>query len=141
MKKILILILLLFVTTPVFAAQWLELFEKKYIDIESIDVNENYKIVKFWTKNLRKDPKEKFPNYMGKMTDYWYSMNRWNIDCINQKSRIETYTVYDLKQNIIYSDNNVDWNPIIPETYADGYYRVFCMVDFKENPLINPTQP
>lgn len=138
MKKVFIIFLLMFLSMPVFAAEWVELFEKKYIDIESIDVNKNYKIVKFWTKNLRKDPKEKFPNYMGKMVDYWFTMDYWNIDCANKKSRIVSYNVYDLNQKIIYSDDkNLDWNNIIPETYADGYYRFFCMVDFKENPLLN----
>jgi len=137
MKKVLILFLLMFLSVPAFAANWVEIFEKKYVDIESIMTDNQYKIVKFWTKNLRKDPKEKFPNYYGQMVDYWFSMNYWNIDCTNKKSRIVSYNVYDLNQKIIYSDdNNLDWNEIIPETYADGYYRLFCLVPFDNNPLL-----
>ena len=51
---------------------------------------------------------------------------------------MESFTVYDLKQNIIYSDDKAtEWHHIIPDTYMDGYYRLFCLVPFEENPLLN----
>lgn len=36
MKKIFILLVLIIISTPAFAANWVEFFEKKYIDIEAM---------------------------------------------------------------------------------------------------------
>lgn len=132
MKKILILFLLLGFVSPVFAAEWREIFEKKYIDISSIERSGD--IITFWTKFLRKDAKEVFQI---NNKPYWYTISRWNIDCANKKERINVITAYDLKGDLMYSDEyNSEWNTIIPDTYADGFYRLFCLLPYEDNPLL-----
>jgi hypothetical protein len=132
MKKILILLFLLVSASPVFAAEWREIFEKKYIDMSSIERSGD--VITFWTKFLRKDAKEVFPI---NNKPYWYTISRWNIDCANKKARINVITVYDLKGDLMYSDEyNSEWNTIIPDTYADGFYRLFCLLPYEDNPLL-----
>lgn len=122
MKKIFILFAVLLFAGPVFATDWKEIFEKKYIDISSI--NQKGNVISFWVKSLRKDSKDVFPL---NNKPYWYSISRWNIDCMFKKERIDVMTVYDLKGDLIYSDEyNAEWNTIIPDTYSDGFYNLFC---------------
>jgi len=132
MKKVLALLLVLLFASPVFAAEWREIFEKKYIDMSSIERSGD--VITFWTKFLRKDAKEVFPI---NNKPYWYTISRWNIDCANKKERINVITVYDLKGDLMYSDEyNSEWNTIIPDTYADGFYRLFCLLPYEDNPLL-----
>lgn len=135
MKKFIFLIIgVLILALPVLAADWKEIFEKKYIDFETITVNDYDKTIRFWEKALRKDVNDK---YDGK--PYWYTMSKFAISCSSKQSRIEAFAIYDLKGKILYSDNyKPEWNEIFPDTYADGYYRLFCIVDFLQNPLLNP---
>ena len=131
MKKLLIVFLLIILSPLVNAAQWIEIFEKQYIDFQSIELFPKENIIKFWVKALRKDPNDKFADL-----DYWYTMSKWNLSCNSKQTRIESIAIYDLKQKIIFSDDTTpNWNAIIPETYADGYYRLFCLIPFNENPL------
>lgn len=138
MKKFLILLtLVLLFGIPAHCADWIEIFEKTYIDISSIELNHSKNIIKFWIKSLRKDPKDTMPNFEGKEMPYWYSINKIAIDCNNKKSRVEVIAVYGLKGDLIYSDEYIpDWNTIIPDTYFDGYYRLLCSVPFTQNPLL-----
>lgn len=131
LTSIIITILLSLQFLPVFAANWTEIFEKQYVDLESIKINKKDNTVQFWVKALRKDPKELFDD-----KPYWYMINKWNISCYKY-SRIESINVYDLNEKIIYSDSYIPkWNDIIPDTYADGYYRLFCLIPFEQNPLL-----
>ena len=123
MKKVLALFLVLLFSTPVFAAEWREIFEKKYLDISSIERKDD--IITFWTKFLRKDSKELAP---GLNKPYWYVIHHWNINCANKKERIDTLAIYGLKGEVMYSDDYTpEWNTIIPDTYADGLYSLFCI--------------
>jgi hypothetical protein len=134
MKKILALVILLSITAPVFATDWKVIFEKKYLDISSIERKGD--IITFWTKFLRKDSKELAP---GLNKPYWYILHHWNMDCANKKERIDTLAIYGLKGELIYSDDYTpEWNTIIPDTYADGFYNIFCSVPYDENPWLNP---
>lgn len=139
MKKFLILLtLILMFTMPAYCAHWVEVFKKTYIDISSIELNYSKNIIKFWVKSLRKDAKDTLPNFEGKEMPYWYSMSNVAIDCNNRKSRVEVIAVYGLKEDLIYSGEYItDWNTIIPDTYFEGYYRLFCSVPFTQNPLLN----
>ncbi len=133
MKKVLALFLVLLFSTPVFAAEWREIFEKKYLDISSIERKDD--IITFWTKFLRKDSKELAP---GLNKPYWYVIHHWNINCANKKERIDTLAIYGLKGEVMYSDDYTpEWNTIIPDTYADGLYSLFCIAPYEENPLLN----
>lgn len=133
MKKILILALLLIFSSPVFATNWFEFFDKQYIDIETIKLDND--IVSFWVKKYNQNKRDKLPVINKK---YLYSVDKWNINCKEEKSKIVAINVYDLKENLIYFNNVVfDWNEIIPNTYAEGYYRLFCLAPYKDNPFLN----
>lgn len=134
-KNILIILSILTFSSSAFCAEWVEIFEKQYVDMSSIEVSLRTNSIEFWVKSLRKDPKEVFP-----LTNkpYWYTMNKWHMACTSKQERIEAMAVYDLKGNVMYSDNyKPEWNEIIPDTYADGYYRLFCSVPFDKNPIFN----
>ena len=131
MKKLLITFLLFALLPLANAAQWVEIFEKQYVDLTTIEVNTKTGIVNFWVKALRKDPSDKFGGL-----DYWYTMDKWALNCSTKKSKIEAIAIYDLKQKLIFSNESfTQWDSIIPETYADGYYRLFCLAPFDENPF------
>ena len=133
MKKIIIASLLLIFCLPVFASQWIEIFGKKYIDFESIELYPKDKIIKFWTKNLRVNPKEKYDN-----EDYWYTVSKWALSCNTKEHRIEAISIYNLKDELIDADSTIpNWNAIAPDTYAEGYYKMFCLLPFNKNPLLN----
>lgn len=136
MKKfLLVLLFMIFCINSCYASIWVEIFEKQYLDVDSIVTNETSHNIKFWIKALRKNPKDMVPMVN---KPYWYTLNLWNIDCENRYSRIESIYVYGLKNEILYSDSYIpDWNAIAPDTYAEGYYRLFCLLPFKENPIIN----
>ena len=59
MKKLLVVVLLLL--NCCYAANWVQFFEKTYVDMDSLGYDKNGNIA-FWTKNLRKDPKDKYNN-------------------------------------------------------------------------------
>lgn len=131
MKKIIALCCLLLFSLPAIAADWKEIFEKRYVDFETISYNQNQ--IKFWQKALRENPKDKFDN-----KDYWYTMSYYNLDCKNKTVRTEAIAVYDLKGKPLYSDSYIsEWETIFPDTYMDAYYRIFCLVPFEENPLLH----
>lgn len=135
MKKFLILFITLIILSPfVLAANWFEIYEKQYIDTESIEVYPKTNIVKFWVKTLRKDPNEKI---LGK--DYWYMINKWALNCSDKKVSIQAIAVYDLKEKLLVSDSSSSyytWDEIIPDSYADGFYRMYCLLPFDDNPLL-----
>lgn len=133
MKKFLIVFLLIVLSLPVFASNWVQIFEKQYLDFESIKVDYKNNTVSFWVKALRKNATDKFD---GK--DYWYMLDYYTYDCSQKKTSLDVMMVYDLKNNLIFSNewSYHDWQTIAPDTYADGYYRMFCLVPFNENPLL-----
>lgn len=135
MKKIIALCCLLFLISPVFASEWKSLFEKKYIDFETISYNDNE--ISFWHKTLRTDPKEKIDGQ-----DYWFVLSKYTFNCKTQKIKTEAIGVYDLKGlPIMTHDFEEEWETIYPDTYIDAYYRMFCLVPFEDNPLLNARHP
>lgn len=143
MKKLLVLFSLLCMALPCFATNpdYIELFEKTYLNVNRIDVYKSLNVVSFWIKSLNKNPKDKanwFAKADGSSVQWWYTLGNIQIDCKNRKSRTATLAIYDLKgMPLDTSDNITEWNTIIPDTYADAYYNLFCLVPYDENPLIN----
>lgn len=132
MKKIIVLFLLLIFAVPVFASQWFQIFEKQSIDMESINTYGKQNIIKFWVKA---EPKDKTQKYLDK--EYSYVLSYFALSCKDKKSRIESIIIYDKNLKILHSDNDVpNWENIIPDTYSDGYYKAFCLIPFKKNPLL-----
>ena len=133
MKKLAIIMFLILATNICYAARWFEILDKKYIDISSIDVNP-LEHVTFWIKALKK-PGE---TITGIGSNFWYSLDKFTVDCRNKRVSTDVIMIYDLKEKLIYSDElrTHDWHSIAPDTYADAYYRYFCIVPFDENPLL-----
>lgn len=134
MKKIFLIIFLnVFLLSNVcIASNWIEILEKKYIDADTISIN-NMGYVSFWIKALRKQDEELA--LIGK--NFWYSLDKHTIDCKYKKISSEVIMIYDLKEKLIFSDElpSYQWHSIAPDTYADAYYNLFCLVPFEENPL------
>ena len=103
---------------PAFAVNkdYIEIYEKQYLNTKRIDLYKSLDIVSFWVKSLNKEPKNK---------EYWLP------------TASGTLVFYDLKgQPIDQSDDVTEWTNIVPDTYADGYYRLFCLVPYDENPIL-----
>ena len=131
MKKNIIILVLMLIANTCFAAKWVNFFEKQYIDFDSLEPTHETDTISFWIKRYS-DNKEKF---MGKR--FLFSINKMDISCKNKKARISETAVYGKKNKLIYNiEEKSNWDTIIPDTYADGYYRMFCLVPFKENPLL-----
>lgn len=144
MKKSFLLFLTLLISfCPAFAVNkdYFEIFEKKYLNTKRIDLYKSLDIVSFWVKSLNKDVNNKeywLPTASGIPIQWWYTMSNIQIDCKNNKSRTKTIAFYDLKKRLIdQSDNFSEWSNIVPDTYADGYYRLFCLVPYDENYSLN----
>lgn len=131
MKKILFIVLLLCINLS-YSAEWKSFFDDKYIDFENITTNNKENTITFWAKNIYKTNKPKIENRKIDM-----SVHKWVIDCKNKKSNIQSSRLYK-NNNLVYSEDNIkDFQDIAPDTYADAYYRMFCLIPFEENPLIN----
>ena len=123
MKKLIsILVVFLITLSPCFSTEWKQITDKKYMDVESIDYNDISHIVSFWVKNLRSASKDKIN---GK--DYWYYIAKIQIKLPTRQYKITTMALYDLKNNLIETDNGefAKWEDIIPDTYMEGYYKIF----------------
>lgn len=134
-KKFLTLIFVLFSAIPVFAADWVQLDTKLYIDNSSItkykqlhypDRN-TYSVwlkwlndkTSLWTK-LEKISKKKL----------WYYKQMAIIDCANKEVAIRTTTYYDLAEKpvdkINYEAYYLDWQSIVPESVGETIYHYVC---------------
>ena len=131
MKKILIALFLL--CNFCLGANWFELLDKKYVDVSTTSIN-NMGYVSFWIKALNKNGDEVSKIWK----NYWYSVDKFSLDCKNKKISTDVVMIYDLKEKLIYSDELPyhEWHSIAPDTYADAYYRYFCIFPFEENPLL-----
>lgn len=122
MDKIFLIIICCFVILPCFSTEWVQTGAKRYIDKSSID-RSNFGYVRFWEKALNDGTKE---DVDGKKI--WYTMGYYDLKCSNKTSRILSLAVYDIKGKLIFSDTNskTPFEPIIPETYTESYYNIFC---------------
>ena len=130
MKKIIICLLSLFLLQNVcFAAEWLEINSKTYIDKETyIPVSKDFQYTNFWIKSLN----NKSNYYLKRQKEYnttiWYQIEHWSIDCKKRKYSINELLIYDTKGSLIdsYSLETIDWLTIPPETVSESYYKIFC---------------
>ena len=126
MKKILILFLLLGFVSPVFAATWEQISEKTWIDIDSIKTNPYVKNVKSaWFKSLNPGNWELENN-----KKVWYQLDLIEFKCNENLISLRSYTSYDLKGNVISSDDWQDyrWHVVIPESVGERKYHIVCEV-------------
>ena len=130
MKKFIILSFVFLLSIPVFAAEWVQVGDKEYVDKESIFQFNQYgnEHISFWIKSLN-DKSKLFVDFEKAFkTKVWYVKSLWEINCTQKKIIIRDKVVYDLNQNVIYSfdDTFSKWNKIVPDTVGDYYYNTFC---------------
>lgn len=128
MKKILIILLLTIATIlPTFATNWVQVGEKQYIDIDTIEpyiddyghaVPNQYL---FWRKTLNNGNFKMLEKTLNKKI--WYSLSKCVIDVSRKTWAIKFFVVYDLKDKAItqneYNGVLMDWQSIIPNTVGD----------------------
>ena len=120
MKKILILLFVLLFASPDFAAEWVQIAPKNYVDVSSIKVNPyNKNIISAWFKDLNPGSWDK---------NIWYQLTYIDFKCEEDVVSSHSYATYDLKGNMIKSDywNDYDWQPVIPDSIGELKFNTIC---------------
>jgi hypothetical protein len=122
MKK-LIVIFSLMLFSFASAADWFEIMDKLYLDLDTIEFNQRKKQVTFWFKALNKDKELEFE---GKKI--WFTVNKYTIDCKNKTLHDKAFYVYDTKGSEIVGihEPSEEVRPIVPGTRADGWEMLMC---------------
>lgn len=127
MKKILICLCLLF--SCCFGAEWFEIDNKTYLDLNSIKLKTSS--VVFWLKSLNN---KDIPDFDGKKV--WYVMNKNEIDCYDNKIKSLAFYVYDLQGKQINGTDEADkFSEIIPGTKAEEWKELLCT--YKKNQQVS----
>jgi hypothetical protein len=142
MKKIFLLFLLFCFSLPAMAEK-LNLFENKSIRTDKFYINNRKKEISFWVENYNISP-DLVPEIKliigeDKKLKTLTSQSLLSINCKKQKSKVLAFYLYDDNtRSLLFSDlKPSDWEIIAPDTYIDAYFRLFCIIDFKENPILN----
>lgn len=136
MKKILVLLFFLLFTLPVCAANWKQIDDKKYVDLDSIEkYTDRYdsrknEIYSFWIKSLN-DKSSLFTDLEKQYNKkIWYQMTRNLVDCKNKTISLKSITTYDLNGYTIETfetpDYSIKWTSIVPDSIGEGYYYGIC---------------
>ena len=122
MKNTFVGFMLLLLALPVFAADWLEIDHKIYLDKSSIKHNYQTNEVSAWIKILN-------DGNMQNVSDkkVWFKIINTSFNCSNKTYRNNSYNVYGLKGTVLYSDNyGSQWETIIPDSNADYWFSIVC---------------
>lgn len=119
-SKIIILVLML-LAIPVFAANWQQVGYKSYIDYSTWNYANG--LITVWFKDLNPGDWELVKN-----KKVWYRLSRLQFNCSTKEYNIISVLEYDLKGNVV---NGVDspyeiWYTIPPDTIIDEKYHVVC---------------
>ena len=118
MKKFLLLLLLLFVSIPVFASNWCEYDENSYIDLDSIKRVDN--IASFWQKHINKGNIRDVDN-----KKVAFAMDFSYFDFTSKKHAIKEIYFYGLDNKLIKKYSlNLKWDVIVPDSKSDYLYKV-----------------
>lgn len=136
MKNLFLLLLLLLFALPVCAANWKQIDDKEYVDLDSIEqYNEIYNlrssnVQSFWIKSL--NDKSSYFTDLEKRLDkkVWYNMTRYLVNCTNKTIGLKSITTYDLKgqtlENYEVSNYLIEWSSVVPDSRGEGYYYGVC---------------
>lgn len=135
MKKILIIgLLLLGISLPTFAQNWIELGNKLYVDIDSIEqyIDDNGNIQKnqytLWQKRLN-DNSDLFKDiekiYNKKVH---YTLCKDILDVKTKKITPKAIIVYGMNGNVIksfeFKDILMEWRSIVPDTVGEVEFEI-----------------
>jgi hypothetical protein len=129
-KKILIVFALMMFSSA-HATEWFEVFEKMYLDLDTITFDQRKKQVSFWIKALNLDAKEEINGQK-----IWFVTTQYTINCKNNKYKNEAFYVYNTKGNEIANITNpTEWEQIVPGTRMAGYEMLMCRL-LEVNPKV-----
>lgn len=133
MRNFLIFLIMIVLCTKANAATWVQIKEKAFIDLSSIDYyvddygNIDYDKKIFWMKNLndKSENYKKLEKILGKKI--WYTIDKFVINHRAKKIALISSTSYSLNEEVIDSFSNKDyelyWNDIIPDSYGEFIYE------------------
>ena len=119
MKKILLLLMLLFFCIPTHASYWYQYDENSYIDLDSVKKVDNIGCA--WVKTLNDGSIPPIDNKkIGYVMDFSY------FDFTSKKWGVKEIYFYGLDGKKIskYSFDNLKWDSIIPDTMTENLYNV-----------------
>ena len=121
MKKIMLMCLCLLFAAPVFAANWVQVDDKTWMDIYSADISGRF--VNVWFKDLNPGNWE-----LEKGKKIYYQLSNVTFDCSTRSMSIDAYTIYDLKSQIITANNYTghQWIKIVPDSIGEAKYNAAC---------------
>lgn len=119
MKKLFVLLALLFMSMPAYATYWYEFAHKSYIDLDSLQKNSNIALV--WVKILNQGNFEPIDN-----KKVWFSQSSMYVDLKNKRTALKDVYYYDLKNNVIenHRADKLQWNTIVPDSMGEYLYKV-----------------
>lgn len=128
MKKYLALLCLLF--SCCYAAEWVELMPKWYIDKESYFYNDETFVASAWLKILNN----------GQIRDIkgqkiWYSLTKEEALCGERKTRMTKSLAYNLKSEVVLSVDAPErrYEEIIPSSVSELIYKVLCREHYEKD--------
>ena len=120
LKKYLLFILITFIS-PVFAANWLEIDKKNYVDLSTLQENGNIRSA--WFKELNNGNWDLINN-----KKVWYQMALIDAKCGARQINTRSSTFYDLQGHVL-RNSSFDypyWINVVPDTYSEMEYYVLC---------------
>lgn len=121
MKKVFLIATIFCFTHCVFAADWVEITHKSYLDTSSIKIgNDGY--INTWEKILNRGD---FAPIDGKKVHFFMAYNTY--DCKGNRLKTQTLIVYDLNGKVLKSyDYPTNWSYVVPETNGEAFYKIIC---------------
>ena len=119
MKKILILLLICLVGLEVFASEWAELSDKKYIKIEKYQDGKVF----YWVKALNDG---RFEPINKKTVNH--KMSYFSSNCSNNTMAIISSYSYDMEGNVIsnFNDAYYMFEPVVPQSIGETMHKYVC---------------
>jgi hypothetical protein len=126
------------IVSHTWAAEWIRFeaspSEDMYYDKSGIN-NENKNSVRVWVRSIFRE-KGKIHIYSilknyGTPPDnpdtVSHSMTLYELDCVNNKFRFASYTIYGGERSVLYSNlKPLEWVYIMPETVPDALKNIVC---------------
>ena len=133
MRKLILLLALLLCPLSVNAAYWYEFAENSYIDLDSLQKNNNYSYA--WIKLLNKGTFEPINN-----KKVWYGLNTIYVDLKNKKTAIKDMYFYDTDNKMLenYTVDSLIWEIIVPDSMAESLYEIVNKYPCLETPKDTP---
>jgi hypothetical protein len=119
MKKLLLLLALLFLSMPAYATYWYEYSHKAYVDLDSLKKDKNTAFV--WVKLLNDGNINPVNN-----KKVWFTKNSIYIDLKNKRTALKDLYYYDLNNNVIetYTFDKIKWDVIVPDSMGEYLYQI-----------------